>query len=243
MSVRSRFVSVSFAAIAVSALVAAACSEAPSSSLATAEVAAVTSAAFACADAGYPPPPPSDTSSSFDYSGGSASLDGDARFLLASSAEAGYVKTSEGLQVATQYMLNDGTGNGFIAFDRVPTMISANARLTIRDCQITGGKGTILLPMATGGTIKLDLSKLFYAGGIIPCVRPPTVSDETAPRDEAATDLRCVSLSGGDLVDTKGGVYPGRAPNVTFRVGVGCDDKQQAAGICRQSGLVLNPGT
>lgn len=234
MPLRSRVLPVSIGAVVMSALIAAACSEPASSSLATVEVANISPAALLCADAGYPPPPPSDTSSSFDYSGGSAAIESDSPFLLAARAADGYLITAEGVQVATQYMLNDGTGNGFISFDRVPTMISANARLTIRNCEITGGKGIIMLPAAGGYTISLDLSKLLLAGGIVPCVRPPTTG-EVAVDEEVATDLRCVSLSGGDLIEPKTGAVVRPAPTVTFRVGVGCSLEQQAAGICTRT--------
>lgn len=222
MSVRSRVLPVSLGAALMSALIAAACSEPASPPLATAEVLKVAPAASFCAD-GYPPPPPSDTSSTFAYDDGSTTmLDTEVRFLPAANvaSTAGYVLEPRKLSVQTTFMVNDANGNGFISFDKVPSIISANARINLRDCIPTSGQGTITLPHNDGGKIVFDLRALGAVKG-------------TASLCGAMTRVGCFDLylSGGQRYDAGGALIDANVES-TFTLGVPCNYTLEKYGVC-----------
>lgn len=227
MSVRSRVLPVSFGAVLMSALIAAACSEPASPSVATAEVVKVSPAASFCAD-GYPPPPPTDTSAAFEYDGGAVTmLDGEVALLPASSIAAtageGFLRTYGGLAVQTTFMVNDANGNGFVSFEKVPTMISASARIVLRDCIPTSGQGTITL-LRTDGKIVFDLRAANAITGTAALCNPNDLEQQR---------LGCFSLglSGGYLYDLYGRLLKTDA-TATFTLGVRCTYPMQDAGIC-----------
>ena len=227
MSSRRPALFVVLAAVTASAVIAA-CSDVSSPRVSRAEVVAAgpVSLISTCRD-GTPPPPPSDTSSSFSYGDGGSDvsmLDAAPRLLPAAMSAAGYLlKTSSTggtLSVQTTYMLNDGNGNGFISFDKVPSMISANARIYIRDCVPTGGQGTLSIPRLDGTTIRINLAQL--GADQLQCAKVDT---------ELGVDCSQLTITGGRLYDAKLGDV-GAAPAVRFQLGVYCTPAMQDAGIC-----------
>jgi len=224
MSSRRPALLVLLTAVAASAVVAA-CSDVSSPNASRAEVLAAGPMSFesTCFD-GNPPPPPSDTSSSFAYSGELAMVDAAPRLLPAAMAASGYLleETATGgtLSVQTTYMLNDGNGNGFISFDKVPAIISANAKIYLRNCQPSGGQGTLTIPV---GSLQLRINLGTLSASQIQCAISKT---------DASLDCTQLTISGGTLYDPVKKADVGAAKPVYFQLAVPCTAALEAEGIC-----------
>jgi hypothetical protein len=224
MSSRPPAFFVLLAAVAASVVIAA-CSDVSSPNASRAEVVAAgpVSLVSTCYD-GDPPPPPSDTSSSFSYSGELAMTDAAPRLLPAAMAASGYLleETATGgtLSVQTTYMLNDANGNGFISFDKVPSIISANAKIFLRNCQPAGGQGTLTIPV---GSLQLRINLATLSASQIECARAEAY---------VGTDCTQLTISGGTLYDPVKKVDVGAAKPVYFQLAVPCTKELEAEGIC-----------
>ena len=234
MSSRRPALFVLLAAVAASAVIAA-CSDVSSPGASRAEVVAAgpVSLISPCFD-GNPPPPPSDTSSSFAYSGEVAMLDAAPRLLPAAMTASGYLLESSAgggtLSVQTTYMLNDGNGNGFISFEKVPSIISANAKIFLRNCQPSGGQGTITIPV---GSLQLRINLAALSTEQIQCA-----SSEVA----VGTDCTQLTISGGTLYDPVKKANVGAAQPVSFQLAVPCRPELEAEGICSTAVPVIIKG-
>jgi hypothetical protein len=138
-------------------------------------------------------------------------------------AASGYLleETATGgtLSVQSTYMLNDGNGNGFISFDKVPSIISANAKIFLRNCQPSGGQGTLTIPV---GSLQLRINLGTLSASQIQCA---TLKDGTL-------DCTQLTISGGTLYDPVKKADIGAAKPVYFQLAVPCSAALEAEGIC-----------